>query len=76
MDYIARDGITHSLDMFSRAKAEFLETFESAILKPRGMSYRLQFPGPTGANAVEAALKLAPPGASKRTSLPSRLPPA
>ena len=28
MDYIARDGITHSLDMFSRAKAEFLETFE------------------------------------------------
>jgi diaminobutyrate-2-oxoglutarate transaminase len=59
LDYIARDGITHSLDMFSRAKAEFLETFESVILKPRGLAYRLQFPGPTGANAVEAALKLA-----------------
>ena len=40
-------------------KADFLETFVNVILKPRGMDYRLQFTGPTGTNAVEAAMKLA-----------------
>ncbi len=29
------------------------------ILKPREMDYKVMFPGPTGTNAVEAALKLA-----------------
>jgi diaminobutyrate-2-oxoglutarate transaminase len=37
----------------------FLERFEEVILKPRGMDYKIQFPGPTGTNSVEAALKLA-----------------
>lgn len=59
MDYIDRNGVVHSLDMHSRAKAEFLEALEGKILKPRGMTYRAQFTGPTGANAVEAAMKLA-----------------
>ena len=60
IDYIASDGITHGLDMQTEAKAAFLETFRDTILKPRGMGdYRVQFTGPTGANAVEAALKLA-----------------
>lgn len=59
VDYISSDGITHSLDMATEAKAEFLRTFESVILAPRGMNYRIQFPGPTGTNSVEAALKLA-----------------
>ncbi|MFQ5563305.1 MAG: diaminobutyrate--2-oxoglutarate transaminase [Parvularculaceae bacterium] len=59
MDYIARDGLTHSLDMETDAKEAFLEEFENTILKPRGLDYVVQFPGPTGANAVEAALKLA-----------------
>lgn len=60
LDYISSDGITHSLDMFSTAKREFLERFYDVILEPRGMSeYKAQFPGPTGTNAVEAALKLA-----------------
>ncbi|MBI1361587.1 MAG: diaminobutyrate--2-oxoglutarate transaminase [Alphaproteobacteria bacterium] len=59
MDYIAQDGVTHSLDMHSDAKQRFLEAFENRILGPRGLFYRLQFPGPTGANAVEAALKIA-----------------
>ncbi|HUH38171.1 MAG TPA: aspartate aminotransferase family protein, partial [Spongiibacteraceae bacterium] len=45
--------------MHTRAKAEFLQTFQDSILAPRNMSYRLQFTGPTGTNAVEAALKLA-----------------
>lgn len=59
LDYIESDGLAHGLDMHTRAKAAFLETFEKRILKPRGMDHRVMFPGPTGANAVEAALKTA-----------------
>ncbi|ODC03383.1 diaminobutyrate--2-oxoglutarate transaminase [Terasakiispira papahanaumokuakeensis] len=59
VDYIMDDGITHGLDFFTKAKREFLETFESIILQPRGLEYKVQFPGPTGTNAVEAALRLA-----------------
>ena len=59
IDYIESDGITHSLDMYSRAKERFLVEFFETILKPRNLDYVVQFPGPTGANAVEAALKLA-----------------
>ncbi|MBB4136003.1 diaminobutyrate--2-oxoglutarate transaminase [Gordonia humi] len=59
LDYMERDGITHGLDMNTRAKGEFLETFAEKILAPRGLDYVMQFPGPTGTNAVESALKLA-----------------
>ncbi|WP_246122691.1 diaminobutyrate--2-oxoglutarate transaminase [Pseudonocardia cypriaca] len=59
MEYLARDGITHGLDMYTVAKGEFLRTFEDIVLKPRGLDYKVQFPGPTGANTVESALKLA-----------------
>lgn len=59
MDYLAEDRIIHSLDMATEAKARFLERFEEVILKPRELDYKVQFPGPTGTNAVEAALKLA-----------------
>ncbi len=59
VEYIGSGGITHGLDMHTRAKEKFLTAFEEIILKPRDMDYVLQFTGPTGANAVEAALKLA-----------------
>ncbi len=60
LDYIESDGITHGLDMYTAAKERFLETFNRLILEPRGMGdYRMQFTGPTGTNAVEAAMKLA-----------------
>lgn len=59
LDYLAEDRIVHSLDMATEAKVRFLERFDEVILKPRGLDYRVQFPGPTGTNAVEAALKLA-----------------
>ena len=59
LDYIESDGVTHGLDMATDAKIRFLETFENVIMKPRGMDYKIQFPGPTGTNAVEAALKIA-----------------
>lgn len=59
LDYIASDGIAHSLDLHTEAKGAFLEAFERLILQPRGLRYRAMFTGPTGTNAVEAALKLA-----------------
>ena len=57
--YIENDSISHSLDMATVAKKGFLEAFNNIILKPRGLDYKLQFTGPTGTNAVEAALKIA-----------------
>ncbi len=59
IEYLEADGITHGLDMATSAKRSFLEAFDEVILQPRGLEYKLQFPGPGGANAVEAALKLA-----------------
>ncbi|AOP46499.1 diaminobutyrate--2-oxoglutarate transaminase [Streptomyces lydicus] len=59
IDYIERDGITHGLDMSTTAKRAFLESFQNIILRPRDLPYKVMFPGPTGANSVEAALKLA-----------------
>ncbi|SEH92517.1 diaminobutyrate aminotransferase apoenzyme [Mycolicibacterium rutilum] len=59
LDYLAGDGIVHSLDMATTAKREFLETFSALVLEPRNLDYKVQFPGPTGTNAVESALKLA-----------------
>lgn len=59
LDYLERDGITHALDMSTTAKRAFLETFRSHVLEPRALPYKVMFPGPTGTNAVEAALKLA-----------------
>ncbi|WP_062049285.1 diaminobutyrate--2-oxoglutarate transaminase [Bacillus sp. JCM 19034] len=59
VDYILNDGITHSLDMATAPKAEFLKKFNDVILKPRNLEYKIMFPGPTGTNTVESALKLA-----------------
>jgi diaminobutyrate-2-oxoglutarate transaminase len=59
LEYLAGDGITHGLDMSTVAKREFLQSFQRTVLEPRGLDYKVQFPGPTGTNAVEAALKLA-----------------
>lgn len=59
VDYIQADGITHGLDLATTEKVRFMETFEDVIMKPRGLNYKIQFPGPTGTNSVEAALKLA-----------------
>ncbi|MDT0344843.1 diaminobutyrate--2-oxoglutarate transaminase [Streptomyces litchfieldiae] len=59
LDYLERDGITHALDMSTTAKRAFLETFRDVVLRPRDLDYKVMFPGPTGTNAVESALKLA-----------------
>lgn len=57
--YIEEDGITHSLDKATTTKAEFIQKFNDVILKPRDLNYKMMFPGPTGTNSVESALKLA-----------------
>lgn len=59
MEYLKADQIVHGLDMVTAAKRAFMETFESLILSPRNMRYKMQFTGPTGTNAVEAAMKIA-----------------
>jgi diaminobutyrate-2-oxoglutarate transaminase len=59
VDYLQRDGVTHALDMQTVAKRDFLETFIEVVTTPRNLDYKIMFPGPAGANAVEAALKLA-----------------
>ena len=59
LDYLEGDGLMHALDLYTVPKRQFISTFEERILKPRGLDYRIQFTGPTGTNANEAALKLA-----------------
>lgn len=59
LDHISADGLAHALDLHTTTKAAFLESFEKYILEPRGMDHKMMFMGPTGTNAVEAAMKLA-----------------
>ncbi|WP_027961088.1 diaminobutyrate--2-oxoglutarate transaminase [Halomonas halodenitrificans] len=59
LEYLAEDNIVHGLDFFTAAKRRYLEALDEIILKPRGLDYKVQFPGPTGTNAVEAAIRLA-----------------
>ncbi|TAM88665.1 MAG: diaminobutyrate--2-oxoglutarate transaminase [Candidimonas sp.] len=59
LEYLDTDGVVHGLDMATGAKKYFLETVKRVLFAPRGWNYKLQFTGPTGTNAVEAALKLA-----------------
>jgi len=59
LEYISENGLIHGLDMNSTVRDRFLERFNDIILSPREMTYKIQFPGPTGTNAVEAAIRLA-----------------
>ncbi|ULJ74577.1 diaminobutyrate--2-oxoglutarate transaminase [Rhizobium gallicum] len=59
VEYLQSNQIIHALDMATSAKREFMEYFDKIILRPRELTYKFQFTGPTGADAVEAALKLA-----------------
>jgi len=59
IDYLNHDGIVHALDKATTAKCAFLQKMVDTIFKPRNLEYKIQFPGPTGTNAVETAMKLA-----------------
>ncbi|MBB5021136.1 diaminobutyrate--2-oxoglutarate transaminase [Desulfurispira natronophila] len=67
IEFLESDGITQSLDMYTTTKREFLQAFVDTVLKPRGMDHKMQFVGPTGTNAVEAALKMARKVTGRRT---------
>ena len=59
IEYIQNDGIIQSLDLDTVATEKFLRSFSEIVLQPRELDYKIMFCGPTGTNAVEAALKLA-----------------
>ncbi|MEU2065022.1 diaminobutyrate--2-oxoglutarate transaminase [Streptomyces sp. NPDC013455] len=59
LDHLAGDGLMHGLDLHTVAKRDFLTRFTDVVLRPRGLDFKVQFTGPTGTDAVEAALKLA-----------------
>ncbi|WP_427156902.1 diaminobutyrate--2-oxoglutarate transaminase [Aliinostoc sp. HNIBRCY26] len=59
ISYLNADAIAHGLDLHTSAKEQFISKFTETVLTPKNLDYRLQFCGPTGTNAVEAALKLA-----------------
>lgn len=59
VEYLSEDHVINALDMYTEAKEEFLSTIKEKILKPRNLDYKVMCCGPTGTNAVEAALKLA-----------------
>jgi diaminobutyrate-2-oxoglutarate transaminase len=59
IDYLEAEGVVHMLDLHTTPLREFLETLEDLILNPGQLPFRVQFCGPTGTNAIEAAIKLA-----------------
>ena len=56
--YIEGHGIAMSMDMHTESRHRFMSAFRDCVLKPRQLNYKLQVTGPTGANAVEAAIKI------------------
>jgi len=58
VDYLEGDGLLHALDLETPAR-EGLRNALDTLLEARGMDFQYVSPGPTGANAVETALKLA-----------------
>ena len=67
VEYLSDDGITHGLDMHTVAKREFIQRLYTVVLEPRGLRHKVQFCGPTGTDAVEAALKLARRATGRQT---------
>jgi len=59
IEHLRSKSLVHSLDMYTKVKQDYLTFFKKEVLDPRGLDYRIMFTGPTGTNAVEAALKLA-----------------
>jgi diaminobutyrate-2-oxoglutarate transaminase len=58
-EYLDSGGPIQSLDLYTVAKGRFIDRLVEVVLLPRQMDFVMQFPGPAGTLAVEAALKLA-----------------
>jgi len=59
IEHLSSNRIAHCLDTHTPEKGALLESLRECVLEPRGLDMVVQFVGPTGATAVEAALKLA-----------------
>src|SRR5699024_2168892 len=59
IDYIEEDSITHSLDMGTVARGNFLKQFDEVNLQPRKLESKGMIPGPTGPKASENTSKQA-----------------
>ena len=59
VDHLLSDRLVQGLDLDTVALHDLLETFEEVVLQPRGLDYKVQLCGPSGASAIEAAIKLA-----------------
>nr|WP_234358970.1 diaminobutyrate--2-oxoglutarate transaminase [Plantactinospora sp. BC1] len=66
IDYLRSGGLVHGLDTATVAKREFVRALSDVVLAPRGLDYRIQFTGPTGTSAVEAALRVARKATGRR----------
>lgn len=67
IDFMMGDGLVAALDFHTDAKLRFIDCFWERILAPRSYDYKMQFTGPTGANCIEAAIKLARKATGRRT---------
>ncbi|WP_265582660.1 diaminobutyrate--2-oxoglutarate transaminase [Streptomyces ferrugineus] len=59
VSHLRSGGVLHGLDLYTATKRDLLHTIQDCLLTPRGWDYKVQFCGPTGADASEAAIKLA-----------------
>ncbi len=66
ISYLESNGPLCTLDMATSARRQFLDALQKRLLLPRGMSHRVQFTSPSGAAAVEAALRLARKATGRR----------
>ncbi|QOZ13497.1 aminotransferase class III-fold pyridoxal phosphate-dependent enzyme [Bradyrhizobium sp. CCBAU 51765] len=58
LEYLASDAVVNGFKMATSAKLKFVETFRSVVLRERSLpQYRFEFPGPSGANAIDVALE-------------------
>lgn len=58
INYIEENGVVNTLDINTSEKINFLQSLQQILFNPRKLNYNCQFCGPTGANSVEAAIKL------------------
>ena len=76
LDYIERDGVVHSLDMSTRAKARVPRDLRRGDPAPRGLDYKVQFPGPDRHQRRRGGAQAGPQGQGPRAhrELHQRLP--
>jgi diaminobutyrate-2-oxoglutarate transaminase len=59
IEHLTSDRMVHGLDLATVVKRDFLHAFETIVLQPRKLDYKVQFCSPSGASSVEAAIALA-----------------